>query len=140
METIGLIGIGVMGRTVAAKVIEGGHPVLAYDVSPACIEPTVVRPTTLPGWRTSTRGSRAARWNSASALMPICTPPSFPWGTQHLIASKARRMRFSFSSRSGERRSHPDPRARRHLQRHARRLGWLRQVTREPPVIVPLLP
>lgn len=38
METIGLIGIGVMGRTVAVKVIEGGHPVLAYDVSPACIE------------------------------------------------------------------------------------------------------
>ena len=38
METIGLIGIGVMGRTVAVKVIEGGYPVLAYDVSPACIE------------------------------------------------------------------------------------------------------
>ncbi len=38
METIGLIGVGVMGRTVAAKVIEGGHPVLAYDVSPGCIE------------------------------------------------------------------------------------------------------
>lgn len=38
METIGLIGIGVMGRTVAVKVIEGGYPVLAYDVSPACME------------------------------------------------------------------------------------------------------
>jgi len=38
METIGLIGIGVMGRTVAVKVIAGGYPVLAYDVSPACIE------------------------------------------------------------------------------------------------------
>jgi 3-hydroxyisobutyrate dehydrogenase-like beta-hydroxyacid dehydrogenase len=38
METIGLIGVGVMGRTVAAKVIEGGYPVLAYDVSSGCIE------------------------------------------------------------------------------------------------------
>ena len=38
METIGLIGVGVMGRTVAVKVIEGGHPVLAYDVGPGCIE------------------------------------------------------------------------------------------------------
>jgi 3-hydroxyisobutyrate dehydrogenase-like beta-hydroxyacid dehydrogenase len=38
METIGLIGIGVMGRTVAVKVIEGGYPVLAYDVGPGCIE------------------------------------------------------------------------------------------------------
>ena len=38
METIGLIGIGVMGRTVAVKVIEGGYPVLACGVSPACIE------------------------------------------------------------------------------------------------------
>jgi 3-hydroxyisobutyrate dehydrogenase len=36
METIGLIGVGVMGRTVAQKIIEGGHRVLAYDVSPAC--------------------------------------------------------------------------------------------------------
>lgn len=38
MQTIGLIGVGVMGRTVATRLIEGGHPVLAYDVSPACIE------------------------------------------------------------------------------------------------------
>jgi 3-hydroxyisobutyrate dehydrogenase len=40
METIGLIGAGVMGRTVARRVIEGGYPVLAYDVNPACIEMT----------------------------------------------------------------------------------------------------
>jgi 3-hydroxyisobutyrate dehydrogenase len=40
METIGLVGVGVMGRTVALRLIEGGHPVLAYDVSPACIEKT----------------------------------------------------------------------------------------------------
>jgi 3-hydroxyisobutyrate dehydrogenase-like beta-hydroxyacid dehydrogenase len=38
METIGLIGVGVMGRTVAAKLIAGGHPLLAYDVNPGCIE------------------------------------------------------------------------------------------------------
>jgi len=38
MDTIGLVGAGVMGRTVAEKLIAGGHRVLAYDVSPACIE------------------------------------------------------------------------------------------------------
>jgi 3-hydroxyisobutyrate dehydrogenase len=38
METIGLIGVGVMGRTVARRLIEAGHRVLAYDVSTACIE------------------------------------------------------------------------------------------------------
>jgi 3-hydroxyisobutyrate dehydrogenase/2-hydroxy-3-oxopropionate reductase len=38
METIGLIGAGVMGRIVAQRVIEGGYGVLVYDVSPACIQ------------------------------------------------------------------------------------------------------
>jgi 3-hydroxyisobutyrate dehydrogenase len=38
METIGLIGVGVMGRTVARKIIEGGCRLQAYDVSSACIE------------------------------------------------------------------------------------------------------
>ena len=35
---------------------------------------------TLPGLRTSTRGRRAARWKSASALMPTpgqITPPTY---------------------------------------------------------------
>src|SRR5262245_54578671 len=39
---------------------------------PASIAPTVVRPITRDGFRTSMRGSRAARWKSASA--EICTP------------------------------------------------------------------
>jgi 3-hydroxyisobutyrate dehydrogenase-like beta-hydroxyacid dehydrogenase len=38
METIGLIGVGVMGRTVAQKILNGGYGLLAYDVSAACIE------------------------------------------------------------------------------------------------------
>jgi len=38
METIGLIGAGVMGRTVAQKILNGGYGVLAYDVNAACIE------------------------------------------------------------------------------------------------------
>ena len=38
METIGLIGVGVMGRTVAQKILSGGYGLLAYDVSAACIE------------------------------------------------------------------------------------------------------
>lgn len=36
MEPIGLVGVGVMGRTVARKLIEGGQRVIGYDVSPAC--------------------------------------------------------------------------------------------------------
>ncbi len=38
METIGLIGVGVMGRTVAQKIINGGYGLVAYDVNAACIE------------------------------------------------------------------------------------------------------
>jgi len=38
METIGLIGVGVMGRTVAQKILSGGYGLLAYDVNAACIE------------------------------------------------------------------------------------------------------
>jgi 3-hydroxyisobutyrate dehydrogenase/2-hydroxy-3-oxopropionate reductase len=38
METIGLIGVGVMGRTVARRIIDGGYGLRAYDVSPVCIE------------------------------------------------------------------------------------------------------
>jgi 3-hydroxyisobutyrate dehydrogenase/2-hydroxy-3-oxopropionate reductase len=38
METIGLIGVGVMGRTVARRIIDGGYRLWAYDVRPACIE------------------------------------------------------------------------------------------------------
>ena len=44
------------------------------------MEPTVERPMTLPGLRTSTRGRRAARWKRASALMPTpgqITPPRY---------------------------------------------------------------
>ena len=38
METIGLIGVGVMGRTVARRIMDGGYGLRAYDVNPACIE------------------------------------------------------------------------------------------------------
>jgi 3-hydroxyisobutyrate dehydrogenase/2-hydroxy-3-oxopropionate reductase len=38
METIGLVGVGVMGRTVAQKILSGGYGLLAYDVDAACIE------------------------------------------------------------------------------------------------------
>lgn len=38
MEPIGLVGVGVMGRTVARKLIEGGQRVIGYDVSPACTQ------------------------------------------------------------------------------------------------------
>jgi hypothetical protein len=44
------------------------------------MEPTVFLPTTRSGRRTSTRGSRAARWKRASALIPIpgqMTPPTY---------------------------------------------------------------
>ena len=48
----------------------------------------MLRPTTRPGSRTSTRGSRAARWKSASALIPIpgqITPP--PYSPPRVITS-----------------------------------------------------
>jgi 3-hydroxyisobutyrate dehydrogenase len=38
METIGLIGVGVMGRTVARKILCGGYGLQVYDVNAACIE------------------------------------------------------------------------------------------------------
>ncbi len=38
METVGLIGVGVMGRTVVPKILRGGYGLLAYDVNAACIE------------------------------------------------------------------------------------------------------
>ncbi len=38
METIGLIGVGVMGRTVVQKILSGGYGLLAYDVNAACVE------------------------------------------------------------------------------------------------------
>ena len=38
METIGLVGAGVMGRTAAQKILSGGYGLLAYDVNAACIE------------------------------------------------------------------------------------------------------
>jgi 3-hydroxyisobutyrate dehydrogenase/2-hydroxy-3-oxopropionate reductase len=38
METIGLIGVGVMGRTVVQKILSGGYGLLAYDVNVTCIE------------------------------------------------------------------------------------------------------
>ncbi|MGE5257290.1 MAG: NAD(P)-dependent oxidoreductase [Hyphomicrobiales bacterium] len=38
METIGLIGVGVMGRTVAQKILSGGYGLLVYDANPVCVE------------------------------------------------------------------------------------------------------
>ena len=50
------------------------------EEQPDCIASTVFWPMTLAGLRTSTRGRRAARWNSASAEMPMpgqITPPRY---------------------------------------------------------------
>lgn len=38
MDEIGLIGAGVMGRTVAQKILSGGYGLLVYDVSAFCLE------------------------------------------------------------------------------------------------------
>ena len=57
--------------------------------SPDCIDVTVVPPMIDAGLRTSTRGSRAARWNRASAEMPMpgqMTPPRYSPAAE--IASK----------------------------------------------------
>jgi len=35
MESVGLIGVGLLGSAVASRLIESGHPVLGYDLDPA---------------------------------------------------------------------------------------------------------
>ena len=37
METVGVIGVGAMGGAIAARMIQHGVPVLAYDVNPAVL-------------------------------------------------------------------------------------------------------
>jgi 3-hydroxyisobutyrate dehydrogenase-like beta-hydroxyacid dehydrogenase len=38
MKRVGIVGTGVMGRTVAARLVESGVAVQGYDGSPACVE------------------------------------------------------------------------------------------------------
>lgn len=38
MDRVGLIGIGVMGFTVARKILEAGRPLVVYDVAPRAVE------------------------------------------------------------------------------------------------------
>ena len=38
MKRVGIVGIGTMGRTVAAKFLESGVRVRGYDASPVCVE------------------------------------------------------------------------------------------------------
>ncbi|MBL8490768.1 MAG: NAD(P)-dependent oxidoreductase [Rhodocyclaceae bacterium] len=38
MKRIGIVGTGVMGRTVAARLLEAGIPVGGFDAFPACVE------------------------------------------------------------------------------------------------------
>ena len=41
MKRVGIVGMGTMGRTVAAKFLENGVQVNGYDVSPGCVEKCV---------------------------------------------------------------------------------------------------
>jgi len=42
-ETVGFIGLGNMGRGMAANLVDKGHQVLAYDVMPAAVSSIVTQ-------------------------------------------------------------------------------------------------
>ncbi len=42
-ETVGFIGVGIMGRHMARHILEAGHPVVAYDVVPAAVDAIVAQ-------------------------------------------------------------------------------------------------
>ena len=38
MTTVGLVGLGLLGHAVASRLRAAGHPVVGYDIAPACLE------------------------------------------------------------------------------------------------------
>jgi pyrroline-5-carboxylate reductase len=40
---VGYLGVGNMGQPMAAKLLDGGHDLIVYDISEAAMEPLLLR-------------------------------------------------------------------------------------------------
>ena len=78
IETVGFIGLGVMGRPMALNLIKGGYTPVVHSRSPAPVDVLVRlaqhgrphRPTSRDRRRSSSRCCRIRRTSSACSMVP----------------------------------------------------------------------